>query len=206
MHGLHHAVDGRVQEPLGGLRIEVPDQRSGTLGVGKQDRDLLALAFQALAGIEDFFGEMCRDIRQRSPLRVCGRGRSWRRGRACFSRPDEATAVILDRAWVCVQEFVLERLQVVVVQTELQLEGAIGHAASALEHRRRLIEHLLEGHGRLSTALAMTPGESKVRHGGVSMEHVPRVYQEYGGVAGEIALLCRDPGMGARGQRRKRSQ
>jgi hypothetical protein len=78
-------------------------------------------------------------------------GRSWRRGRTRFSRPDEATAVILDRVWVAVQEFILECLQVVAVQTELQLEGAIGHAASALEHSQGLVQDLLESHRRPST-------------------------------------------------------
>jgi hypothetical protein len=38
------------------------------------------------------------------------------------------------------------------------------------------------------------------------MEHAPRVYQEYRGVAGEITLVCGDPGMEAMGSRRTRSQ
>ena len=43
----------------------------------------------------------------------------------------------------------LERLQVVVVQTELQLEGTIGHAAASLQHGQRVVQHLLEGHALL---------------------------------------------------------
>src|SRR5882724_2408575 len=109
---------------------------------------------------------MARSVGEWGTRLVDGRGRSWRRGRTGFSGPDQATAVVIDHVGVCVENFVLERLQVVVVQTELQREGTVGHAASALEHRHRLIEHLLEGHGRPSTTLAMIPGESKVRHGG----------------------------------------
>jgi hypothetical protein len=53
---------------------------------------------------------------------------------------------------------------------ELPFEGAIGHAASPLEHRKHGIEHLLEGHGRPSTTLALMLRERNVRHGGVSMK------------------------------------
>jgi hypothetical protein len=149
---------------------------------------------------------MARGVGEWGTRLVDGQGRAWRRGRKDFSGPDQATAVVIDHVGVCVENFVLERLQVVVVETELQREGAIGHAASALEHRHRLIEHLLEGHGRPSTTLAMMPGESKVCHRGVSMESASRVYQEHGGVAGEIGLRCGDPGMGGIGNRRTRSQ
>jgi hypothetical protein len=121
------------------------------------------------------FSVRCGGLRQRRPLLVYGQGRSWRRGRTGFAGPDQATAVVLDDLWMGVEQLILERLQVVVVQTELQLEGTIGHAASALEHRHCLIEHLLEGHGRASTTLATTPGESKVCHGWVSMDRAPRV-------------------------------
>ena len=104
------------------------------------------------------------------PLLVCGRGKSRRRGRMGFSRPDQATAVVIDHVWVGVQEFILERLKVVVVQTELKLKGPIGHAASPLEHGHRVIENLLEGHDHPSTTLALMPKEGDVRPGGVSMK------------------------------------
>src|SRR5262249_17613561 len=175
-------------------------QPGGVLDVGEEHGDLLALAFEAQTGLQDFFGQMWRGIRQRLPRLVGGRGRSWRRGWTGFSRPDQATAVIIDHMWVGVEEFLLEHLQVVVVQTELELEGAIGHAASALEHGHRVVENLLKGHGRPSTTLALGPRESNVRQGGVYMGRVPRVYQESGGVAGESAPRGRAPDMGAIGQ------
>ena len=204
--GLHHPLEHRVEELPGLLGVAVGQQLHRALQIGEQDRDLLALAFQGAFGGQDLLGEMARGVGEWGPRLVYGRGRSWRRGRTGFAGPDQATAVVIDHVGVCVENFVLERLQVVVVQTELQLEGAIGHAASALEHRHCLIEHLLEGHGRPSPTLAMMPGESKVRQGGVSMESAPRVYQEYGGGAGEIARLCRDPGMWVIGKRRPSSQ
>ena len=61
-----------------------------------------------------------------------------------WPRPSSATTVG-GRA-----EIIRECLQVVVVQTKLQLEGTIGHAAAALKHGQRVIQHLLEGHRRPS--------------------------------------------------------
>src|SRR5215216_3976202 len=139
-------------------------------------------------------------IRPRRPLLVGGRGRAWRRGRTGFSGPDQATAVVRDDVWVGVQQFVLEVLKGVIIQGELPFERPIGHAASPLEHRNHVIENLLEGHGRLSIALALVPSESNVRPGGVSLGNAPRVYQESGGGAGEIAPPCRAPGRGALGR------
>src|SRR5262249_43734337 len=78
---------------------------------------------------------------------------------------------------------------------------AVGHASTALEHGQGLIENLLEGHGRPSTALTRVPRQRHVRHGGVSRENTPRVYQESGGVAGKSAPPGRAPTMGRTGSR-----
>jgi hypothetical protein len=93
----------------------------------------------------------------------------------------QATVVVIDYVWLCVQEFVLEVLEGILIQVELPFECLIGHAASPLEHRPRLIENLLEGHGCPSISLAVVPRESNVRQGGVDKERAPRVYQESGG-------------------------
>jgi hypothetical protein len=45
-----------------------------------------------------------------------------------------------------VEEFVLEDRQLVVIEVELELQGAIGHAPPTLEHGYRLVENLLKGH------------------------------------------------------------
>ena len=146
VHGRHHAFEDGIEDGPGFFRVAIGQQLHGAFEISEQDGDLLALAFQAQTGLQDFFGQMCAGIRQRRPLLVGGRGRSWRRGRTGVSGPDEATAVVLDDVRVCVEELIREGLQVVVVQTELQREGTIGHAAAALEHGQRLVQHLLEGH------------------------------------------------------------
>ena len=58
MHGVHHAVQGGIQEPLGGFGVEVGDELGRPFQVGKQHRDLLALAFQRTPGGEDLLGQM----------------------------------------------------------------------------------------------------------------------------------------------------
>jgi hypothetical protein len=45
MHGVHHAVQGGVEELLGGFGVEVGDELGGPFQVGKHHRHLLTLAF-----------------------------------------------------------------------------------------------------------------------------------------------------------------
>jgi hypothetical protein len=47
---------------------------------------------------------------------------------------------------LCVEKFILERLQRVVVKLELDFEGAIGHAPTSLKEHRDLLEHLVKIH------------------------------------------------------------
>ena len=171
VHGRHHAFQHWVENRSRVFGIAIGQELHRAFHVGEEHGDLLALAFQGSFGGEDFLGQMAGGVGEWGTRLVDGRGRSWRRRRTGFSDPDQATAVVIDHVGVCVENFVLERLQVVVVQTELQREGTIGHAASALEHRQRLIENLLEGHGRPSTTLAMMPGEKSVTVGSLGKAH-----------------------------------
>ena len=59
-------LQGRVQEGLGLFRVEVADQLRGTFEVGKQHRDLLALAFQGAAGGQNFLGKVLWGVGQGS--------------------------------------------------------------------------------------------------------------------------------------------
>ena len=45
VHGVHHAVEGRVQQPLGGSRIEAADELRCVLDIGEEHGDLFAPAF-----------------------------------------------------------------------------------------------------------------------------------------------------------------
>ena len=55
VYGVHHALQGRVQELLRGFGIETTDEFGGVLEVGKEHCDLLAFAFQAQGGHRGFF-------------------------------------------------------------------------------------------------------------------------------------------------------
>ena len=193
----NHALQHRVEELARLLGVAVGQQLHRAFEVGEQHRHLLALPFQGGFGGENLLGEIGRGIGSWGTRPVYGRGRSLCRGRTGCSGPDQATAVVLDHMGVGVQEFRLEVLEGVIVHVELPFERAIGHAASPLEHRKHGIENLLEGHRRLSTALALGPRQGKVRHAWVYQESAPRVYQQDGSVAGKIAPRGRSRGLGA---------
>jgi hypothetical protein len=77
-------------------------------------------------------------------------------------------AGIIGYMWVCVEEGFFEIFERRVIHVELPLQCAIRHAPTALEPGQGLVENLLEGHGRPSTALARVPRESNVCQRGVS--------------------------------------
>ena len=62
VHGGHHAFQHRVEELAGLFGVAVGQQFHGALEVGKQHRDLLALAFQGAFGGENLLGQIGRRV------------------------------------------------------------------------------------------------------------------------------------------------
>src|SRR5262245_42818944 len=62
---LHHSHDDRVEELAGLLRIAVGKQLHGTLEIGEEDRDLLALTLERAFGGENLFGEVLGGVAPR---------------------------------------------------------------------------------------------------------------------------------------------
>ena len=60
--------------------------------------------------------------------------------------PDQDVARLIDRQALARDEFVLQIFQSRVIELELPLEGAVGHAATPLEHSNRLVQHFLKSH------------------------------------------------------------
>src|SRR5262249_16247286 len=79
----------------------------------------------------------------------CSRCGGWRRG-ARVTGPHEDAVVLIHRQTLARNEFVLQIFQIGVIELELALEGAIGQASPALEHRYRLVEDLFKVHGHPS--------------------------------------------------------
>ena len=71
VHRVHHAVNGRVEELLGGFGVEVLDELGGVFDVGKQHRDLLAFAFEGSAGGKNLLGQMQRGVGWRGLVCIC---------------------------------------------------------------------------------------------------------------------------------------
>jgi hypothetical protein len=68
VHGVHHEMNGGVQKLLRRLGVEPLDEPGGVLDVGKEDGDLLALAFKAGTRGENFLGQVCRRVVEWRPL------------------------------------------------------------------------------------------------------------------------------------------
>jgi len=67
-------------------------------------------------------------------------------GHVCPARPDQDVASLIDRHALALNEFILQIVERGIVELELPLQGAVGQATPALEHRDRLVENLLKGH------------------------------------------------------------
>ena len=85
VHRVHHVVEGGIEELLGGFGIKAPNEFRRVLKVGKEDRDLLAFAFEGGAGGEDLLGQMRGGVAERE-LGVCG-------GRHGYLRRERHTAL-----------------------------------------------------------------------------------------------------------------
>src|SRR5215813_6166448 len=80
VHRVHHQLEHRVENLSRLLGIAVRDQLHRALEIGKEHRDLLALAFEGALGCEDPLSEMLRRVRLwRGELRC----RRWPRGSTC---------------------------------------------------------------------------------------------------------------------------
>jgi hypothetical protein len=66
--------------------------------------------------------------------------------------PHESSTLVVSY-WVHVEEFILEVVEVVVIEVEASFERTIGDAALALEEVEYLGENLIEGHRRPSARL-----------------------------------------------------
>src|SRR6266699_3824232 len=90
---------------------------------------------------------------ERSPL-------EWlRRLRGCgvspfdVPNPGQDAPILVQRNALSINQFFLEDIEILVIQIEAQLEGAIGHTSLAFEERDDLLEDFIECHGLLPTQL-----------------------------------------------------
>jgi hypothetical protein len=65
VHRGHHAFEDGVEEVAGFFGVAVGQQLHRAFEIGKEHRDLLALAFECGLGVEDLLGQMTRGVAQR---------------------------------------------------------------------------------------------------------------------------------------------
>jgi hypothetical protein len=66
MHGVEHELEGAVHDSVELFGVEGPCQLRRALDVYEQDRDLLALAAEGAAVLEDALGKMVRRVGRRN--------------------------------------------------------------------------------------------------------------------------------------------
>jgi hypothetical protein len=150
----HQTREHGVEQLTRLLGMPVREQLHGSLQVSKEHCDMLALAFEGASGGEDFLDQMERRVCMRSTCLIA----RWHRHCGRTSSPDQDSFPLVDRHLLGLDELGLEIFEVVIVQVELPFEGAIGHAASALEHGHRLVQDLFKGHCRPSIRLVCATG------------------------------------------------
>jgi hypothetical protein len=140
VHGVHHHLDGGIEELLGGFGVETMNEFGRVLEIGKQHRDLLALALQGGAGGEDFFGQIGGRVgKRRTVLGACwngGREGHWAR----VPDPHQDSARLIGSEVLGLNEFLFEGFEGFVIQLELDLERPIRHALTLTEEGNHLIE------------------------------------------------------------------
>ena len=183
VHGLHHQVQGRVEEVSGRFRVEAGNQLRRAFDIGKQHRDLLALAFQGSAGSEDFLREMRRSICQRRTALALGLDVS--AGSAATS-PDQHCAVLIDSEALPLDDFVFQVVEVSIIEIELPLESAISQAATALQHGNSLLQDLLERHRCPSIS-----GREPLSGLSCSLYHKGGKHDQYARFLEDISTNCR---------------
>ena len=106
--------------------------------------------------------------------------------RARASRPDQDCALFIDGDPLGLDEFHLEIFEGVLLEMELPFERTVGDATATLEHIPRVIQNLLEGHGRPSAAAVLPLTASTILNEATSRIQCTRVYQEHGRAEREI--------------------
>jgi hypothetical protein len=142
----HHALEDGVKQLSRLFRITVREEIHGPFKVGKEDGDLLALAFQSGARGQDLLGEVWRRIGERFWAWHSGWSR-YRRGSTNAPSPHEHGTARVDRELLDLNELVLKILKERVVEGKLAPEGTVGHPAVLLHHRNRLAQDVIKRHG-----------------------------------------------------------
>jgi hypothetical protein len=109
------------------LWVALGQQLHGPLEVGKEHRDLLALAFESGLGGEDFLSEVVWCVRLRRTggfLCRCG----WRLTGPSATGPDQDLPVFIHRQLLGINQVFLERFERVVIKLQPEFEDAIGEA------------------------------------------------------------------------------
>jgi hypothetical protein len=144
-----------IEERVHGLRSDTLRKGSRVRQVTEQDGDVLAFPLQSASRGQNFLGKVFGGIGQGFACVVCGwsRGECWgfrdRERRCCWSlltSPHETSPLVVSH-WMHVKEFILQVVEVVVIEVKASFQRTIGHTSLAFEEVDDLGENVIEGHG-----------------------------------------------------------
>ena len=120
-----------IAQILGNMALEALDDLGTGLLIGAHH---LAVVFRVeLAGEAGGVHQIAEQHRELAAFGVGSMRRAWGQWRwwhVRTTRPDQDAAVLIHRQALAVNELVLEGLEVLVIELEVQLEGAIGQAST----------------------------------------------------------------------------
>ena len=115
-------MQGRIEETPGGFRIEASDQFGRAFKIGKQHRDLLALAFQGGTAGKDLLSKMRRYVGARCTLR---HRRYECRGRGGVAGPHQHGIVLVHGHPLDLDKLRFQVFEVGLIELKLPGEGTV---------------------------------------------------------------------------------
>ena len=125
VHGLHHQVDGGIEELLRGFGVEATDEFRRVFDVRKQHGHLLAFAFQRLAAGADLVAEMGWRVGQRGLLQHMSSGSRGGQSRCWCPSPDQHVTVLVQRQFFGMDEVLFKVFEQVIIDPKAPLEHPI---------------------------------------------------------------------------------
>jgi hypothetical protein len=107
VHGVQHVAEGRIEEALRGLGVEVAHELRGACEIGKEPRAQFACALQGACGRQALLGQRSRRVGKGSPDRYVDRGGGRGGSRLRVTCPDEDVAPRIDHQTLARDECML---------------------------------------------------------------------------------------------------
>src|SRR5215470_1349870 len=157
MDGLHHQLQGWIDNRAGDFGVKVTRQGGKAREIGKQGGDRLAFAVRDTPRFQrgllgaDALGQVWRDVARRCWGLRGGADRC--RNPGGFLAPDQSPPVHVSNLGMSEQQLFLQVCETRLIEGEPPLYAPVGDPLFLLEQFQHLLEHFIKRHGRPSERL-----------------------------------------------------